>query len=527
MYCITLQERLRVYYELIQQQEEDEKQRVEDEKQRVEAAKIGLTVGILTSYNSLISSLGEYRLQLRYMQLQDMVDKATDAMNHELVKALIDERSLLQLPSLQYTKQAISKDIETLIATCKSHYKHLSQQDAFNEDLSERCATMTKLLNSLLIQLSNSCDTSVEIEAIQVFLSTVEQNYKPLDELPVITTFSNLDSTKPDTDDYGVKEETPESLGISSELTKRYTALFDSLEVYRDKDAVTELDKQIEKAVDELNTVLQVQLKTKRSRFKTGSKMLTLKDVSDSTSSLVSSIRKYYKDQAARSDTTFDVATGERCARTITYLEEVQSSISNKDALVSTLRKRFTKSVAGDFNFPEGVESLEWADIKVKGSSPEEVIIGEGSFGVVIKAEIRLKLGWKDVAVKVFNQKFDKEYVDVCNSALQEAGVIASATRCMFNKDGIVNLYGVALGPLTSELSSFFGLQDGKSRVGIVMKYEAGGTLHDLTHPKPGQMKYDLKLPVKLQILLGIADTLRDLLSLIHISEPTRLLSIS
>lgn len=536
MPCIIEYERRRVHYEEIRQKREDirieeqnridaevqridaavkqrieaENKRKEYEQQQREAAAIGLTVDILNAHSALIVSLGEYQLQLRYMQLQAMIDKAADTMDHDLVKNLIDERKLHTLPSVTHTKGGISEDIEILIAICASHYKQLSQQDDFNEDLAERCALMMKLLSSLLSQLSNSSTSDEEIEIIKLFLLEVQQSYKPLVDLPKIITFSKVD-TKADSDDYGVKEETSESLGLSPDLTKSYTALLDTLEVYRDQDQVQDLTKQIDEAVDNLNTTLQIQLKTKRSKLKIGSKVLSLRDVTDNTSSLIKNIRKYYKDQAARDDTVFDVATGERCARSITYLEEVLSSISSSDALSSILRKRFMKVIASDISFPEGVQPLEWADVRVSDASSGKVLLGKGSFGIVIKAETKLKLGWKDAAVKVFSQEFDKDYRDVCDSALQEAGVIASATRYIFNKDGIVNLYGVALGPLTSELSSFFGLQEGTSRVGIVMRYEAGGTLHDLIHPKPQQMKYDLKLSVKLQVLLGIADTLRDL----------------
>ena len=443
MYCTIRQERERMYYEQIQQQEEAarieeqnklaaekaekqrreaaEKQRVEAEKQQVEAEKFGITLDILTTYKALMVSLGEYQQQLRYNQLQTMITKAADERNNQLVKTLLDERKLITLPSTTYTRESILRDTDILYNSCVTYYNQSCHQDSFSLDVADRCVLTIDILSNLQQQLKSRYDADSEIDAINTFLLKVQQSYKPLNHLPSSTVFSKADSKVETDDNYGVKEETAETLGLPGDLTSQYIALLDLLEVYRDQDSVIELNKQIEAAISSRNNALQIQLKTKKSKLKIGSKLLSLKEVQRNLKTLLESISKYYKDQALREDTSFDVATAERCTRTITYLEEVQSSTTTSDALAGILRKRFIKSVAGDFDLPAGVVALEWADIKVKGSSPEEVIIGEGSFGTVIKAEIRLKLGWKEAAIKVFNQKFDKEYVDVCNSALKEA----------------------------------------------------------------------------------------------------------
>jgi len=48
-------------------------------------------------------SLDGYQKQLRYKQLQTMIDKATDERNRKLIKTLIDERKLITLSSTTYT----------------------------------------------------------------------------------------------------------------------------------------------------------------------------------------------------------------------------------------------------------------------------------------------------------------------------------------------------------------------------------------------------------------------------------------
>jgi hypothetical protein len=214
---------MRVYYEQIQQQEEAANQQREAaekaEKQRTEATEFGVTVEILIPYKALVVSLGEYQHQLRYKQLQAMIDKATDEMNNDLVRTLVDERKLVTLPSTTYTNEGISRDVEKVISNCTAHYKELSQQESFNGEVADRCVHTLKLLKSLLCQLkTNTVDA--DIEAIKVYLSEVQQSYKPLNNLPSITIFKKTDSN----DDYGVKEETAGTLGLSPTLTIYITA---------------------------------------------------------------------------------------------------------------------------------------------------------------------------------------------------------------------------------------------------------------------------------------------------------------
>ena len=91
-----------------------------------------------------------------------------------------------------------------------------------------------------------------------------------------------------------------------------------------------------------------------------------------------------------------------------------------------------------------------------------------------MKARLDIRGDCRDVAIKILKQNDDgdEEYGRLCLDALKEADIIASTTHRMLNKNGIVTLYGVAVGTVTSELASFFKIRDGICRVGLVLGYE-------------------------------------------------------
>ena len=142
-------------------------------------------------------------------------------------------------------------------------------------------------------------------------------------------------------------------------------------------------------------------------------------------------------------------------------------------------------------------------------------VLGTGSFGVVVRAlwQSRTASGRAgptiSVAVKVITKSaiagegcmtFEK----ACESALEEAELVARADRDIFNKDAIVRVYGVARGVLPPELRMAFPVASDEC-VGIVMRYEAGGSLAKLLHPPSGTFMATISMVEKLRIAGEIA----------------------
>ena len=98
----------------------------------------------------------------------------------------------------------------------------------------------------------------------------------------------------------------------------------------------------------------------------------------------------------------------------------------------------------------------------------------------------------------------DKEFQKVCDKAFQEVHVLQEAESKMLYRDCIIRTYGIARGPLPDELSSLFGMQAGIEGVGIVMRFEGGGSLESF-------LSKQRSLADKLRILEGIARGLTEL----------------
>ena len=146
-------------------------------------------------------------------------------------------------------------------------------------------------------------------------------------------------------------------------------------------------------------------------------------------------------------------------------------------------------------------------------------VVGSGTFGMVVRAKYspQGKKGRKiDVAVKIMTNRFVNVVVPfetIREQAWTEANTIYRAGVSVQQSDSVVKLYGVVEGPLPPTWQS--KLRDrkdgGEPVIGIVMKYEAGGSLESLLH---GKTKRLLHMTEKVRLLRGIAVGLSELHSL-------------
>jgi serine/threonine protein kinase len=163
--------------------------------------------------------------------------------------------------------------------------------------------------------------------------------------------------------------------------------------------------------------------------------------------------------------------------------------------------------------YPADVNKLSWSDIEFAEIDP---IIGEGSFGIVYRGkyypESRRDRDGIDVAIKVMSSIMvptQKDYELIRATTLQEAATVKHITDKV-NPDSVVNLIGVVEGAVPTAISKLrnFELKQGDETVlGIVMKYEGGGSLEDLLY-KSGRI---LTLDEKIRILVGIAFSIAEL----------------
>jgi len=146
--------------------------------------------------------------------------------------------------------------------------------------------------------------------------------------------------------------------------------------------------------------------------------------------------------------------------------------------------------------YPEGVNNIDRDDVRVDRF---DAVIGQGSYSRVVRARL---------AIKVFHGA-NKDYNVLFSEALKEAKVVIVVTRKILKKSVIINVYGVAVGNLPPELSRSFNLTQA---VGIVRKYEAGGSLASLIHaPSARHITQWLSLQQKLALLFSIVDGVMEL----------------
>ena len=186
------------------------------------------------------------------------------------------------------------------------------------------------------------------------------------------------------------------------------------------------------------------------------------------------------------------------------------------------------------------VIDISWRDLTLFSGAGQKIILGHGSFGTVIKAvwKGRYKVVFDSfsccfysvdvltfllhcvpskVAVKVFKSVETlhprDSYAEACLAAETEARISDLAEQGVDSRDLMLKVYGIAKGPIPEHLNmlSMLSSFEGNMCVGLVMRYEGGGTLHSFLHPDPSSPRTHLSLEDKLRYMRDIAACISDM----------------
>ncbi len=170
---------------------------------------------------------------------------------------------------------------------------------------------------------------------------------------------------------------------------------------------------------------------------------------------------------------------------------------------------------------------IDWPSLRIVETAnstpdaPEAMVIGEGSFGKVVKA-IWCTPETADsslpseivVAVKVMAKSMGVTSASVRSKilaeAMEEIETMKTAEDKVQYKDAVVKVYGYASGQISKEMSKFLNISESAEAIGIVLRYEGGGSLDDLIHSRD-KLNFPLPMVEKLRILAGVARGLAEL----------------
>lgn len=152
-------------------------------------------------------------------------------------------------------------------------------------------------------------------------------------------------------------------------------------------------------------------------------------------------------------------------------------------------------------------------------ASEEELLVGEGSFGSVVRVIWKTRSRFfkasteREVVVKILKlSALDSKgaaFEQACVRVRREAASMRGAEQHIFT-DCIAKVYGVAQGAVPDSVGKILGIRAGTPCVGIVMRYEAGGDLAQYLHCK-NRVFRELTLMQKLHILVGITKGIAEL----------------
>ena len=162
------------------------------------------------------------------------------------------------------------------------------------------------------------------------------------------------------------------------------------------------------------------------------------------------------------------------------------------------------------------IHEINWDHLVVDAMEPS--IVGIGSFGVVIRAKYAFQGKTSrplDVAVKIMTPNLmqgEVTYQCIRDRAWAEADTIHRANT-LIQSDSVIKLHGVVEGspPPSWQTVLKYSSAGAEPVIGLVLKYEAGGSLETLLH---GKVKRMIHMAEKVRILRGIALGLCDLHSL-------------
>jgi len=159
---------------------------------------------------------------------------------------------------------------------------------------------------------------------------------------------------------------------------------------------------------------------------------------------------------------------------------------------------------------------FDWTGVTIESENP---VLGEGTFGVVIRAVWDRNAGTNlpskemEVAIKIVKRPLsdldDSSRDKIIQEVIQEVTVLKNAEQALHG-DCIAKVYGVAVGNLPSDIARCFNVTAGNLYIGMLMKFEAGGSLASYIHPKD-QLAQTLSLSEKMDLIVKIANGLSDL----------------
>lgn len=159
---------------------------------------------------------------------------------------------------------------------------------------------------------------------------------------------------------------------------------------------------------------------------------------------------------------------------------------------------------------------FEWSGVTIEAEDP---ILGEGTFGVVIRAMWDRNAGTDlpskevEVAIKVVKTPIstmdDASRDKIIEEVIQEVTVLKNAELAL-HSDCVVKVFGVAVGNLPSEIARCFNVTAGNLYIGMLLKFEAGGSLAGYIRPND-QLAQKLTLSEKMDLVVKIANGLSEL----------------
>jgi serine/threonine protein kinase len=187
------------------------------------------------------------------------------------------------------------------------------------------------------------------------------------------------------------------------------------------------------------------------------------------------------------------------------------------------------------------VPKFKWSDVVLYSTTMDEndAFVGKGSFARVFRARIllsydvqntstnRTKNGladnssteseeplWTEVVVKVMTESLissskRKVRTTPLQRAIEEVTTLLDTESKITYKDCITKVYGICEGRLPVNLCRLMKVSSGCDGVGIIMRYESGGSLKSIIHPK--EARFELSITEKLRLLTDIAHGLAEI----------------
>ena len=178
-------------------------------------------------------------------------------------------------------------------------------------------------------------------------------------------------------------------------------------------------------------------------------------------------------------------------------------------------------------------DDIDWNHIIIHNDQNDGEIIGIGGYSKVIRAHLKSnithttsnvisstsnQISEVKVAIKIMtnskrhNNVSDSDFEHYLKKAIEESNFLKDTAKLIGSTDHIIKSYGVAKGILPPDLLTVLNFkrsQDPIPGIGIVLRYESGGSLDKILHKGFGSKK--IPFQKKMFILKGIARGIAEL----------------